>query len=58
MRLIDKIALNRVLRVITDFIIRLVEILNKQKESDIKPSPSRPKPIKKIVDRILPWRNK
>lgn len=56
MRLIDKIALNRLLVIIADLIVRLAKIFaNKSTVDDHKPV--RPKPLKKIINIIpLPWR--
>lgn len=54
MKIIDKIALNRALKILADLIIKLFEMFNKQP----KPIDEQPKPKpKKPLDRILPWRN-
>lgn len=46
MKLLDKIALNRLISIITSFVLAVLKILNKSNESKL--------PNK----RILPWRNK
>lgn len=61
MRLIDRIALNRAVKLLADFIIRLVEIFQKQntgKKIIPTPSPHKPRPLKNILDSIVPWRKK
>ena len=59
MRIIDRIALNRLIKIITDFILALIKIFQKNdKLTPVEPSPSRPKPLKKIIDNIVPWRKK
>lgn len=67
MKLIDRIALNRLVQTLVDLIIRLAKIFSKSKLDTIDPilppSPKRPKPLKRIVDTIdnivpLPWRDK
>lgn len=58
MRLIDRIALNRGIKLLINFIIRLVEIFNKKDIDEISPEPDRPKPLKNLIDKIIPWRNK
>ena len=66
MRLIDKIALNRLISIIANLILSLAKIFEKHIPNKIDPvspviKPHRPKPLKKIVDKIdeiipLPWR--
>jgi len=51
MRLIDKIALNRLISIITNFILGLLKIFAPKSVEDIE----LPKPKRK---KILPWRNK
>ena len=58
MRLIDRIALSRAVKLLVDFIIRLVEIFNKKNTEETNPKPHRPKPIKNLLDKVIPWRNK
>ena len=50
MRLLDKIALNRLISIITNFILGLIKIFSPQSIDDI----DIPKPKRKII----PWRNK
>jgi hypothetical protein len=51
MRLLDKIALNRLISIITNFILGLIKIFAPKSVEDIEiPKPKRKK--------ILPWRNK
>jgi hypothetical protein len=62
MKLLDRIALNSLLRIIRDLIIRMVDFFEKQKKPvnpQPKPSPNRPRPLKNIIDLIpVPWRTK
>jgi len=68
MKLIDRIALNRLISIIADLIISLAKIFSKNNSDrvvnpDSPVKPHRPKPLKKVVDTIdhiipLPWRNK
>lgn len=54
MKILDKIALNRALKILADFIIKMLQLFNKQSEpteEKIKPKPKRP------LGKILPWRN-
>jgi hypothetical protein len=51
MRLLDKIALNRLISIITNFILGLLKIFAPQTIDEIEV----PKPKRK---KILPWRNK
>ncbi len=53
MKLLDKIALNRLLIIITNFILSLIKIFNDHKEID----PAVPK-RKSIIDRLKKLRNK
>jgi hypothetical protein len=64
MRLIDKIALNRLISIIADLIVRLAKIFEKHIPNKVDPSapivkPHRPRPLKRVVDNIipLPWKN-
>jgi hypothetical protein len=52
MRLVDKIALNRLIAIITNFILTLVKIFAPK---DTEPNVPIVKPKRK---KILPWRNK
>lgn len=57
MRLIDKIALNRLISVIADLIIRLAKIFANQSPVDHPSKPIRPRPLKRLIDIVpLPWR--
>lgn len=51
MRIIDKIVLNRLISIISSFILSLIKILSPNSVEEI----DTPKPKRK---RILPWRNK
>lgn len=51
MKIIDRIALSRALKILVDLIIRLVELFNKSTTIEKEPE-SKPKRKK-----ILPWRN-
>ena len=53
MRLIDKLALNRLIKIITDFILKIIELCQPKKDVNIDIKPNKPdrKPI-------LPWRRK
>jgi len=53
MRIIDRIALNRLLILITDFILSIIKIFAPNKGED-NPQPE-PKTERK---KILPWRNR
>ena len=58
MKLLDRIALNNLLRIIKQLIISMVNFFEKRKELP-KPVPNKPRPIKKIIDLIpVPWRSK
>lgn len=61
MRLIDRIALNRAIKLILDFILSVLKIFAKEKQGD-KPNIPAPKqrkrPLKDLVDNVLPWRKK
>jgi hypothetical protein len=50
MKIIDKIVLNRLLSIITSFILGVIKILSPKSIEDL----DSPKPKRKI----LPWRNK
>jgi hypothetical protein len=62
MKLLDRIALNNLLRIIRELIIRMVDFFEKQKKTVKpvpKPNPNRPRPLKNIIDLIpVPWRTK
>lgn len=53
MRLVDKIALNRLIAIFTNFILALVKIFKPDVDDNPKPIPDvKPRP------RIFPWRRK
>lgn len=60
MRLIDRIALNRVVKLLLDFILSVLKIFSKEKNGKNPDKPVSPKrrkrPVKDLVDNILPWR--
>jgi|694.fasta_scaffold00360_65 hypothetical protein len=62
MKLLDRIALNRLISIMTNFILGLLKIFAPKSIDDIeipKPIPNRPRPLKNIIDLIpVPWRTK
>lgn len=60
MNIIDKIALNRLIQTLANFILALCKIFAKTNiNNNVDPSPLNspsPRPIKKIIDNIMPWR--
>jgi len=59
MRLIDRIALNRAIKILLDFILAVLKIFEKHIPEDKPNNPVKPKrrrPLKDLVDNILPWR--
>ena len=59
MRLIDRIALNRAIKILLDFILAVLKIFEKHIPEDKPNTPIKPKrhrPLKDLVDNILPWR--
>jgi hypothetical protein len=57
MRLIDKIALNRLISIIADLVIRLAKIFADKSPVNNPSKPVRPKPLKRLIDIVpLPWR--
>lgn len=62
MRLIDRIALNRAIKLILDFVLAVLKIFAKEKPGQTPITPvspkSRKRPLKDLVDNILPWRKK
>lgn len=62
MRLIDRIALNRAVKMLLDFILAIVKMFDKSTPEDKpdgpvtpKPSPKR-RPLKDLIDNVVPWR--
>jgi hypothetical protein len=55
MNFFDKIALNRLIKIIADFILAVLKIINPEKNI---PTPQNPKPkfpwIRKNIDKVLP----
>lgn len=61
MRLIDRIALNRAIQMALNFILAIIKIFDKGTPEDkpdgpVKPKPKPRRPLKDLVDNILPWR--
>ena len=61
MRLIDRIALNRAIHMLLDFILSIIKVFEKKTpenkpEDLVKPKPPKRKRLKDLVDNILPWR--
>jgi hypothetical protein len=59
MRLIDKIVLNRSVKILLDFILSVLKIFEKHIPEDKPDGPVKPKPkkpLRDLVDNILPWR--
>ena len=61
MRLIDRIALNRAIHMLLDFILAILKMFDKStpENKPNNPSPVKPKskrPLKDLLDNILPWR--
>ena len=52
MKFLDKIALNRLIKIITNFILSIIKIFKPEiKEKEIKPK--RKRPLKDLIDRIF-----
>jgi hypothetical protein len=59
MRLIDRIALNRAIQMLLDFILAIIKMFDKSTPENKPDSPVKPKrPLKDLVDNILPWRER
>jgi hypothetical protein len=59
MKLIDRIALNRAVKMLLDFILTIIKMFDKstpenKPDGPVKPKPKRP--LRDLVDNILPWR--
>jgi len=50
MKFLDKIALNRLIKIISDFILKLIEIIQPDKDVTVEVKPDRTP--------IFPWRRK
>lgn len=62
MKLIDRIALNRIIQIVLNFILAVIKIFAPKKQGVDPTIPVRPKPrkrpLKDLVDNVLPWRQK
>jgi hypothetical protein len=63
MRLIDRIALNRAVQMLLNFILAIIKMFDKNSPENKpdgpvkpKPKPKPKKPLRDLVDNILPWR--
>jgi hypothetical protein len=59
MRLIDRIALNRAIQMALNFILAIIKMFDKrppENKPDGPPKPKPKRPLKDLVDNILPWR--
>lgn len=60
MRLIDRIALNRAVSMLLNFILAVLKIFEKHLPEDKPDGPVKPKvkkrPVKNLLDNLLPWR--
>jgi hypothetical protein len=61
MKLIDRIAINRAIQAFIDLIINIAEAfsgkkIEKPEPPTIIPLPKPVKPLKRVVDKIIPWR--
>lgn len=53
MKFLDKIALNRLIAIITNFILSLIKLLPLDKKPDIVDKPKRKRPLKDLLDKVL-----
>lgn len=56
MKFLDKIALNRLISIIADFILSIVKLLKPTQPHDtidIVPKPKRKRPLKDLIDRVI-----
>jgi hypothetical protein len=63
MRLIDRIALKRAIQMLLDFILAIIKMFDKstpenKPDGPVKPRPKPKRPLRDLVDNILPWRDK
>jgi len=61
MNLIDKIRLSKLITQLINVLRKLIALFDKTENTIIIPKPPpapRPKPVKNIIDRILPWKVK
>jgi hypothetical protein len=59
MKLIDRIALNRAIQIILNFILAILKVFAKSTPEQ-KPNTPKPnkRPLKDLLDKTLPWRQK
>jgi hypothetical protein len=55
MKLIDRIAISRAIQAFLSLVISIIEAFSGKKVD--KPEPT-PKPLKRVIDKIVPWRKK
>lgn len=60
MKLIDRIAISRAIQALLSLIISIVEAFSGKKIDKPEPPPivPTPKPLKKVINKIVPWRKK
>jgi hypothetical protein len=62
MNLFNKIRLSKLLTQLINIIRKLIELFDKTDDAIIvpkpQPQPIHPKPLKNIIDRIIPWKVK
>lgn len=58
MRLIDRIALNKAIQIVLNFILAVLKIFAKSVPEQKPDVPRRKRPIKDLLDNTLPWRKK
>lgn len=58
MRLIDRIALNKAIQIVLNFILAVLKIFAKSVPEQKPDTPRRKRPIKDLLDNTLPWRKK
>lgn len=64
MNLLDKIRLSKLLTQLVNIIRKLIELFDKTENTIVPPkpnpapAPNHPKPLKNIIDRIIPWKVK
>lgn len=59
MKLIDRIALNRAIKILLDFILAILKIFEKHIPTNTPSNPIKPKrhrPLQDLLDNVLPWR--
>jgi hypothetical protein len=64
MNLFDKIRLSKLLTQLINIIRKLIQLFDKTENTIVPPKPNpvpvpnHPKPLKNIIDRIIPWKVK